>query len=156
MVFVPRDARRRNVLFNHRHDLVKNGQALWPSFALPVPTIDWLSALFLVVFGLLKYVENLREVQHDGSVNCESVQLQRNDRDGAIQEPNYIKESGSDLFSNNDGAMIVSWKSLPLDVPVLDRPNDVARIQSPKHYLDLVSKLTIRVVHEESIRPPLG
>ena len=44
-----------------------------PSFALPVPTIDWLSSLFLVVFGLLKYVENLREVQHDSSVDCESV-----------------------------------------------------------------------------------
>ena len=70
MVLVSRDASRRNILFNHRHDLVKNGQGLGPSFALPVPTIDWLSAIFLVVFSLLKYIENLREVQHDSSVDC--------------------------------------------------------------------------------------
>ena len=63
MVLVPSDARRCNVL-NHRHDLVKNGQGLGPSFALPVPTIDWpAAAIVIVVFDLLKYVENLREVQ---------------------------------------------------------------------------------------------
>jgi hypothetical protein len=75
--------------------------------------------------------------------------LNRDDGDGAIEEPDDVEKPSRNVFGNDDGAVIVLWVPSLLDIPVLDSPNDVALVGSPQLKLHFISAIAVWVLKQK-------
>jgi hypothetical protein len=75
---------------------------------------------------------------------------------GIVLLNRHVQESCSDVFSHDDGAVLVLRVTLPFDVPILDRPNDVTLISTSELDLNLVTLVCLRILQEQVEAPRMG
>lgn len=79
----------------------------------------------------------------------EGAHLDRHERYRAVEESDNVQEAARDFFGNDDGGVLVLWISLPLDVAVLDSPDDVRLISPAELDLDFVPSVGVCLLQQE-------
>ena len=73
--------------------------------------------------------------------DLQEAHLNRDERNVAVEQADDVEEPGRDLFGHDHGAMVVLRIALALDVPVLDRADNVGFVSGAQLDLNLVAGL---------------
>jgi hypothetical protein len=79
----------------------------------------------------------------------QSLHLNGHERDEAVEQADHVQEPARDGLGDNDGGVIVLGVALPLDIPVLDGPDEVGLVGPAELDLDLVAAVRFGILAKQ-------
>ena len=144
------DAYRFDFIHEPEQLVRKCERLLRTAIAFPHCTVGGLrQRLVIVHHAVANLVKHADEGQRVLVPNAIGRHLQRDQRNGAIEQRNDITEAGGNIFGDNDGRMLVLRIELSLMVPIFDGADDVAFVGGAELDFDFVAFESFGVLQQE-------
>ena len=85
--------------------------------------------------------------------NLYCAELNRDQWDGMVKQPNDVEEPTRNVLSDDDGDVFVLRVALSLDIPILNGPDNVRLVEASKLQFNGIAPIAIRI-GKQQIEPP--